>query len=157
MPHWRERRCPADDSEHEPGEPPAHPRDVSPWRGIIIGFILLQALMMLLAFCTRAHAQEHMHGDKVIAGERGKFYETWMRPDNRNYSCCNKQDCDYADAEFKDGHWYAKHLGEEGPRTLVPSSAVDKDRDAPDGAAHLCKRSTWPNVMVYCFVAPAGS
>lgn len=99
----------------------------------------------------------HRHSSGEISGLRGEFYSTWMRPDNPSMSCCNTDDCDYADARFENGQWSAKHQGEEGERSPIPDAKVEKKRTSPDGAAHLCKRSSWPRATIYCFIAPAGS
>lgn len=123
---------------------------------LIAAFALAVAIVPVWPQDYPGNPPVHHHSKGDIVGARGQFYETWMRPDNRNLSCCNKDDCDYAEAKFENGHWYARHVGETGEMTRVPDGAVETERDAPDGSAHLCKRSSWPSATVYCFIAPAG-
>jgi hypothetical protein len=74
-------------------------------RQIILAIIVLG--LFLLGLYPLAHAQEHLHGGKRIDAEVGKFYSSWMRPDARSQSCCNRLDCDSTEARMDKGHWRA--------------------------------------------------
>jgi hypothetical protein len=100
-----------------------------------------------------ALAQEHRHGDELIYGATGKFYETWMRPDQPASSCCNRHDCDTAvDVKQVDGRWWARKKN-GGPLMSIPPEKVEQGRDSPDGQSHLCSIGS----TVLCFLPGGGT
>jgi hypothetical protein len=102
-----------------------------------------------------AVAQEHHHPqqDQEI---HEKFYSTWMMPDNRNVSCCHNEDCAPAESKYEDGQWLARKVGDTGNFTPIPPQKIERDRDTPDGRSHLCSRSAWPGMSIFCFIPGAG-
>jgi hypothetical protein len=89
-----------------------------------------------------------------------RFYSTWMRPDNRAISCCNKIDCYPTAARMTEfGTWQAQRR-EDGKWLNVPPATVETERDNPDGRAHLCapppdREAAYRNGVI-CFIAGAG-
>ena len=79
-----------------------------------------------------------------------------MQPDHPWASCCDMKDCGPAQAKFVGGKWFARWRETED-WTEIPSHKVERDRDMPDGRAHLCGyRATNGEFVVYCFGAGAG-
>ncbi len=100
--------------------------------------LLAAALLLSVAFGGgQSLAQVHEHPTEVITGEVARFYETWMRPDNPNLSCCNRADCYAAPTRFQNGRWLAKRREDER-WLVVPPKKIERNRDSPDGRSHLC-------------------
>lgn len=116
---------------------------------------LLFAVLALAGAILAAHAQEHRHGDTVIPGVTGKFYETWMRPDQPHLSCCNRMDCYATEARMVNGVWWARHR-ETGKFIEIDPKKIEHNRDNPDGQNHLCA-SSGSTPVVYCFIAGGGA
>lgn len=122
-----------------------------------IGWLIFSAacfvalLFLMSAYCARA-AEGHTHEGAV-----GKFYQSWMMPDNRGVSCCHDQDCAPAASRLVNGKWEAERDGEW---VQIPDQKVETERDSPDGRSHLCGKrySAFGNggVAVFCFVPGAG-
>jgi hypothetical protein len=109
--------------------------------------------LMLLLFVMPALAQEHQHGADTIYGATGRFYETWMRPDQPASSCCNRHDCDTAvDVKQVNGRWWARKKG-GGPLMSIPPEKVEQGRDSPDGQSHICSVGS----TVLCFLPGGGT
>ena len=106
-----------------------------------------------LAALAYASAQEHRHADATYDGATAQFYESWMRPDMPNVSCCNKQDCAPASQVRRrpDGRWSVRR-DSDGQWLDVPPEKVEHNRDSPDGRSHLCSIGT----TVLCFVVGTG-
>jgi hypothetical protein len=96
-----------------------------------------------------------LHRGHTHAGAVGKFYQDWMRPDNRNISCCHDKDCAPAQSKLVNGKWQARNSDSED-WVDIPVNRIETDRDSPDGQSHLCKSGTKGGINVYCFL-PAGS
>jgi hypothetical protein len=119
-------------------------------RWLIIAASLIGLALLLLYPLARAGAQEHIHGNKPIDAEVGKFYGSWMRPDARSQSCCNRLDCDATEARMDKGRWRA--FSKLQNRWIdIPATKVEREREIPPGA-HLCENSSG----VICFGAGAG-
>jgi hypothetical protein len=108
-------------------------------------------LIILLALAAAAWAQEHIHPGKVITGDVGRFYGSWMRPDDRSQSCCDRRDCDSTDARIENGRWRA-YSRLQNRWIDIPATRVEREREIPPGA-HLCENSAG----VICFAAGSGS
>lgn len=139
---------------------------------------LCAATALLVLFAVPAIAQEHNHDAMMSAQDvlkalraqghahppqdielHEKFYSTWMMPDNPSMSCCNKSDCYPTEARFQNGHWSARRR-EDGKWLHVPDKKVERNRDNPDGRAHLCAPppgGSWAEGTVFCFTAGAGT
>ncbi len=109
---------------------------------IIVSFVLSVAPVM---------AQEHSH-----EGEVGRYYEKWMRPDNRNMSCCHDQHCAVVEqVRREDGGWMMLRTKDQ-QWLFVPNAKIenyrDDARDSPDGRSHLCSSGT----LVFCGVLGDG-
>jgi hypothetical protein len=118
------------------------------------------ALMAWVGMTIGAVAQHHHHPTETITGEVGKFYETWMRPDMPHVSCCNLKDCYATAAKFENGRWRAQRR-EDGKWLTIPESKIERNRDMPDGRAHLCAatphgESSYENGVI-CFGVGSGS
>jgi hypothetical protein len=123
--------------------------------------LVAMCLFLGMAY-VKAWAQEHRH-PKQHEALHHKFYKHWKMPTNRAVSCCNDQDCKPAEAYMKDGRWYARHEGDEGPFTLIPKERVDiglpDSPEPPDFRSHLCgMRYGGINgeLTVFCFIAGSG-
>jgi hypothetical protein len=121
-------------------------------------------LIILFLFTIPVRAQEHRH-PKQHEALHHKFYKLWKMPTNRAVSCCNDQDCKPAEAYMKDGRWYARHEGDEGPFTLIPKERVDiglpDSPEPPDFRSHLCGMRYGGGFnnnefTVFCFIAAPG-
>lgn len=121
---------------------------------VVICIVVVVSLVVALLVASRAFAQEHR--GHTHAGEVGKFYQSWMRPDNRSISCCHDKDCAPAQSKLVSGSWYARNSDAE-EWVQVPSSRIEHDRDSPDGQSHLCKTGVTGSVYVYCFLPANGS
>jgi hypothetical protein len=119
------------------------------WVAIAIGLLVL----FLLLLYPQTHAEEHKHGNEVISGATGKFYESWRRPDNPNISCCSYLDCYSTRARMRNGKLQALHR-ESGEFIDIPPEKVEQNRDSPDGLNHIC---AGPGKNVFCFLAGGGS
>jgi hypothetical protein len=132
-------------------------RRLNPWMGqpltrwLIIAAALIGLTLLLLYPLARAHAQEHHHPGKVITGDVGRFYQNWMRPDDRSQSCCNRIDCDSTDARMENGRWRA-YSRLQNRWIDIPATRVEREREIPPGA-HLCENSAG----VICFGAGGGT
>lgn len=115
---------------------------------------LLALIIIYIGLVVASHSQEsdvHSH-----MGNVGHFYQTWMRPEKREYSCCSDKDC-YA-TEFKavGGTWFYLHR-ETGTWKPIPAELLEDNtadpRDSPDGRNHICAN---PEGFVFCAVRGGG-
>jgi len=121
----------------------------------------IPATLWLALMVAPAAAQEiHRHGNEVITGEVGRFYETWRKPDKPNESCCNRLDCYATEARFVNDRWQAKRR-EDGKWLNIPEQKIERNRDMPDSRAHLCapppNHPHYEKDAVFCFGAGSGS
>jgi hypothetical protein len=130
------------------------------WLTVAAAFYI--ALIILFLFTIPVRAQHrHLPQHEEI---HHKFYKQWKMPTNRAVSCCNDQDCKPAEAYMKDGRWYARHEGDDGPFTLIPKERVDiglpDSPEPPDFRSHLCgmRYGGFNNgeFTVFCFIAGSG-
>lgn len=122
------------------------------WLALII-VSLICLIMALLIHVRPARAQEapgHTHEGAV-----GKFYQSWMQPDNRSMSCCHDKDCAPAQSKMVNGTWYSRHTDDE-EWVEIPTRKIERERDSPDGRSHLCKFNAMGGSYVYCFLPAAG-
>lgn len=113
---------------------------------------LVLAVLALAGANLAAPAQEHQHGDQVITGATGKFYEGWMRPDQPNISCCNRLDCaPVGGVRQLNGKLQALRT-KDGVWLTIPPEKIEQNRDSPDGLSHMCSL----NQSVFCFLASPG-
>lgn len=115
-----------------------------PFRGWLVPLLVALALVFI-AVKSRAAENHPHHGPE-------HFYATWMMPDARWASCCNNEDCAPAQARLVEGKWQARFTDAD-EWTDVPDYKIERERDMPDGQAHLCMR----NGVVLCFGAGSGS
>lgn len=112
------------------------------------GWIVLALLALAASAALAAPGHPH-HGPE-------HFYATWMMPDAPKVSCCSNEDCAPAQARIVDGKWQARFVG-ESEWIDIPDHKVERERDMPDGQAHLCGfRDAWGRFVVYCFGSGAG-
>lgn len=111
----------------------------------------LLSVGLMLCACAASAQELHRHHPPEDQAIHERFYSTWMRPDLPQASCCSNQDCEPAEARWVGDHWEAK--GRDGAWVSVPPSAVEHNRDSPDGRSHLCH----VGAHVYCFIAGSGS
>ena len=112
----------------------------------------MRALALLLCCCAPALA-DHVHPTETITGATAAFYETWMRPDMPDVSCCNRMDCYATQARRRGGRIEARHR-ESGDWVEVPRERLEQNRDSPDGRNHLCASA---DRFVFCLVMGGGS
>jgi hypothetical protein len=120
--------------------------------------IVMLVTAIIVAGLTRASSQEapaHNHPE-ADAPIHEKFYNTWMRPDNRTLSCCNLQDC--YPAEFKNvgGTWFYKRR-EDGTWLPIPATKFELERDSPDGRNHVCAQPPGLVDTVFCAITGGGT
>lgn len=121
---------------------------VSGWLILIIAGLVALMFVLVAHF---AHAQDgHTH-----EGALGKYYSTWMMPDNPAVSCCSNQDCSPAASKFENGKWYAER---DGIWHAIPENKIERERDSPDGRSHLCGRIGYSGQFTpFCFVRGNGA
>jgi hypothetical protein len=122
----------------------------------------LRTLFALLLLTVPVMAQAPNHPNHGA----DHFYATWMMPSDRTRSCCNLNDCGAAEAKRVNGKWYARWTKGGKPRVAdisdleewieIPENTVERDRDLPDGGAHLCASRIMNQWNVLCFAAGAG-
>jgi hypothetical protein len=117
--------------------------------GIVIACLLLLYVGMNGGLAQ--HAGHHHPPEHEMLHQ--KFYKSWMRPDDRRYSCCNDQDCAPVPAVRYSPHtgWEAQRAS-DGKWLRIPQEKVEYDRDSPDGWAHMCSIGD----TVFCFISGIG-
>ena len=86
-----------------------------------------------------------------------RFYNTWMRPDDRSLSCCDLQDCYPAEFKNEGGTWFFRRR-EDGEWMVIPASKFESERDNPDGRNHICARTVGGDVwLVFCAILGHGA
>ena len=111
-------------------------------------------LFFVIAFIwlySMSHAQEHRHGPHVLPDDLGRWYSSWMRPDNRMISCCSLMDCEPTEARIVRGQWQA-FSRRQNRWVDIPDSKIEREREVPVGA-HLCENATG----VLCFGVGGGT
>lgn len=106
---------------------------------------------ILVCLSISALAQQHNHNNTA-----GKFYESWNRPDNRNMSCCNNQDCAPVDhVRYWNGQLQMQRKS-DGEWLTIPKEKLESNyndaRDSPDGFSHMCSNGEY----VFCAVLGSG-
>lgn len=120
-------------------------------RWLALALIVVGAILIFLYSSDVSKAQEgHTHEGAV-----GKFYSTWMMPDNRRLSCCHERDCAPAQSQRGPNGWQARNSDAE-EWLDVPEHKIETERDSPDGRSHLCKTRMPQGWNVLCFL-PAGA
>lgn len=109
----------------------------------------------LLCVPAQAMAEEDIHHHEGQSAEVDRFYSTWMKPENRNVSCCNKLDCYATEVKNVGGTWFARQR-ETGKFVAVPANKIEQERDSPDGRNHVCM-SQFDPPMVHCLKIGGGS
>lgn len=117
------------------------------------GLVLLALLMITI---MPAHGQEHRHPDATYTDKVGRFYETWMRPDNPGYSCCSRRDCAPVRAVRRapDGTWEAQR-DSDGAWLRIPAARIEQHKDSPNTDSHMC--AIPGTYTVLCFVFGSGT
>lgn len=111
---------------------------------------IVSIVVLMMALGVHFAKAQHTH-----EGVTGKFYKSWMQPDNRSISCCHDQDCAPAQSRRVNGSWQARNSDDE-EWVNIPPRKVETERDSPDGQSHLCKMKTFNGTYVYCFLPAAG-
>jgi hypothetical protein len=115
---------------------------------------LVPALLLLSQCGHPVFAEEEVHQHEGMTSEVDRFYSTWMRPDQPNASCCNKNDCHPVEVKQQGGTWFMRQS--PGDKfTPVPNQKIEQNRDSPDGQNHGCM-TKGPYPVVYCLVLGAG-
>jgi hypothetical protein len=114
------------------------------------------AIVIACVIGSVALAHEGHHHPPQHAQIHNDFYQHWMRPDDRRFSCCNQKDCEPVQAKIINGRWHVLRPADQ-KWLPVPTSQIETERDSPDGRNHACFQP--PNVgdMVYCFLAAGGT
>lgn len=121
----------------------------------LVPWLLGTGLALLLIGQALAQHSGHPPQDQAI---HDRFYSTWMRPSDRQHSCCSSIDCYPTQARMTSGGWTA--LRREDQKWIsVPDGAVDLERTSPDGRNHLCAAppNRTSSDTVYCFVPGGGT
>lgn len=107
--------------------------------------LILLVLIAMVGLVVVAKGQEHRHpiADAPI---HEQFYSNWMRPDNPNVSCCNKEDCRPTVIHWMAGHPYGER--KDGTWIRIPEAKIELNRDSPDGRSHICSVGD----TVFCFI-----
>lgn len=112
------------------------------------------AIVALCALCSAPAFAEHPP-EHMSLHER--FYSSWMMPDAPAVSCCHNEDCKPAQAKFEDGDWWGR-WSDDLPWVRIPAHKVERNRDTPDGRAHMCGRIYSDGAFdVFCFVTGGAS
>lgn len=80
------------------------------------------------------------------AEDRHGWFQSLTMP-GTGISCCDISDCRRADADWRNGQWWATVNGQWTP--IPPNKELTKR--SIDGDAYVCAS---PNRTVYCFVKP---
>lgn len=80
------------------------------------------------------------------AEDRGAWFKSLKQPVT-GASCCDISDCRRAEAEWKNGQWWADVQGEWTP---IPKDK-ELNKASIDGAAYVCSGLAR---RIYCFVPP---
>ena len=81
--------------------------------------------MLMVAVHANEFAHQHAAKDQAI---HEKFYSTWMMPDNRTVSCCNKKDCSPAETYWLNGHWMAHKVDDLNKKFVpIPEGKVEME------------------------------
>lgn len=114
--------------------------------------LILWSMVLVVGLLSALHLAraEHPMQDQAI---HEKFYSTWQRPDDRQYSCCGEHDCYPVEAKLEGGTWFFKHR-ETGNWLPVPVEKIETERDNPDGRNHVCANSEG---FVFCFIPGGGA
>jgi hypothetical protein len=78
--------------------------------------------------------------------DKGDWFENLRQP-KTGYSCCSIADCAKAEADFREGQWWAIVSGQWTP--IPPDKELETQ--SFDGNAYVCSS---PSRKVYCFVRP---
>ena len=119
------------------------------WLVIIIWVL---GIILGLSFALTVGMAQHVHPTETITGATGRFYETWLMPDNRAASCCSRKDCYSTQIRMVGGQVEAR-IRETGKWVRVPDQKIERERDNPDGQNHICAT---PTGHVYCFIFGGG-
>ena len=111
------------------------------------------AILGLMLLAWPAMAQHHHPPEHAAMHEQ--FYKNWMRPDNRNISCCNLKDCEPVEVRKVGGFWELLRPA-DGKWLRVPWSQVETERDTPDGRNHGCFQAPGMSDTVFCLVIGSG-
>jgi hypothetical protein len=78
--------------------------------------------------------------------DRGAWFKSLRQPDT-GFSCCDISDCRRAEADWREGQWWAVVGGEW---TAIPPDK-ELEKQSIDGEAYVCSS---PTRRIYCFVKP---
>lgn len=120
------------------------------WCCVAVTLIFILGLIVTMAPPRAAADERHMHLYHADA-QQDQWMRSLKRPDTGT-SCCNLNDCNPTDAEWRDGQWWAVLRGSWIP---VPPEKVLASPLSLDGEAWLCASLSSP--FVYCFVPPLNS
>lgn len=109
------------------------------------------SVILFILFSTGALAQEHYHPLEPAA--LPDFYDTWMRPDNPNMSCCNRRDCAPVTQVRRNsyGGWDMQRA-KDGVWITIPPEKMELNRDSPDGRSHMCSSGD----LIFCGILGSG-
>jgi hypothetical protein len=112
----------------------------------------MKRIILALALLPSVAWAQHRHPNATYFGATAKFYETWMKPDDPQSSCCSLTDCaPVSQVRQINGKWEALPEG-SNVWLSIPAAKVEQNRDSPDGRSHLCRIGS----TVLCFIAGAG-
>ena len=114
-------------------------------RWLTLALVIMGGLIVFLYSVDIARGQHEHHS------AAGRFYKSWMMPDNPGMSCCNEKDCYATEARKIGNRWEAKRR-EDGQWLVVPEQKIERNRDNPDGLNHLCAPPPMYGDGVYCFI-----
>ena len=120
------------------------------WERWILIILAVGAILFIVMYFPAKAETAHEGHDKLHS-----FYETLMRPDFPNSSCCNQRDCTQVQARYDQQGQYWEFL--KGKRWVrVPQSKINQE-DSPDEKAHACwlPSTTDTDAPIFCFVRPS--
>jgi hypothetical protein len=147
------------------GEKEASMRRAEIWATFSNALAVVMTIVVIVAlfYSLPAGAEEgHSHEHQMAHGAYHRLYNGIMRPDVKNSSCCNEQDCAPTEAKWDSvrKRWTALKYGQWVD--IPPSKIVPRDQ-VPDGLGadpHLCapppSRSPFDKDEVFCFIEPDG-
>lgn len=120
---------------------------------IILAVIIIAALAVFLP--KQAPAHDFNAAATPEEARVYKFYDSWYRPPNRQFSCCHRSDCHVVDVKREDGRWFffdpSMQLWRFIPEDRLEHNAPDA-RESPDGRNHVC----YNTMYVLCAVLGSG-
>jgi hypothetical protein len=124
--------------------------------GVLIGLALILIGLLGLLLASPAHGHDMAKAHTRTEERVFEFYSTWMRPPERNFSCCDQRDCTVVEIKREGTHWFFMDKIYQHGWRYIPEDRLEHNwtdaRESPDGSSHVCFNATY----VLCAVLGSG-